>query len=82
MLTLNASSNSELGKSLKPEIVRVEITEQKVKIGDFDINYVRSSIDGGNPSKTLVCIPGAMGKLQKLHQDHKKIVKSSRIMDH
>lgn len=46
----------------------VKITEKKVKIGNLEINYVRSSIEGGNPSKVLVCMPGAMGNLKNYFQ--------------
>jgi hypothetical protein len=42
----------------------VRFTEEKVEIGGVDIKYVRSSIEGNKASKTLVCIPGAMGKFQ------------------
>lgn len=40
----------------------VKITEQKVKVGNYDINYVKSSFEGENPKKTLICLPGALGK--------------------
>lgn len=42
---------------------QVKITEQKVKVGKYEINYVRSTIESGNQKKTLVCLPGALGKL-------------------
>lgn len=41
----------------------VEIHEQKVKVGKIDINYVSSSVKGANPTKTVVCLPGALGEL-------------------
>jgi hypothetical protein len=41
----------------------VRATEKKVKVGDLDINYVRSALIGRNPSKTLLLLPGAMGKV-------------------
>ena len=47
----------------------VRTTEQKIKVGDININYVRSVIDGGNHSKTLLCLPGAMGNKKKLFED-------------
>jgi hypothetical protein len=39
----------------------VRVTEQKVKVGKYDINYAKSSIEGETPSKTLICLPGALG---------------------
>lgn len=39
----------------------VRVTEQKAKVGGVEINYVASSIEGGKPTKTLVCLPGALG---------------------
>jgi hypothetical protein len=41
---------------------KVAATEQKVKVGDLNINYVRSALGGGNPTKTLLMLPGAMGE--------------------
>lgn len=39
----------------------VTITEQKVKVGSLEINYVKSYVEGSNPSRTIVCLPGALG---------------------
>jgi hypothetical protein len=39
----------------------VLISEQKTKVGNFEINYVKSFIENGNPKSTLVCLPGALG---------------------
>lgn len=39
----------------------VRVTEQKIKVGNVEINYVASSIDGVKTTKTLVCLPGALG---------------------
>ena len=39
----------------------VKISEQKVKVGKYEINYVQSSLEGVNQEKTLVCLPGALG---------------------
>jgi hypothetical protein len=44
----------------------VRATEQKVKVGDLNINYVRSVLSDGTPSKTLLLLPGAMGNLFKV----------------
>lgn len=40
----------------------VKISEQKVTVGDVEINYVKSSLEGAEPKKTVVCLPGALGK--------------------
>jgi valacyclovir hydrolase len=39
----------------------VKITEQKVKVGNYDINYVRSRLGDEKAEKTLVMLPGALG---------------------
>lgn len=44
----------------------VQISEQKIRVGNFDINYVKSSVQGGNPQNTLICLPGALGKAASL----------------
>lgn len=40
----------------------ITISEQKVKVGSHEINYVKSLVEGENPTKTLVCLPGALGE--------------------
>lgn len=57
-----AISQLLLKRALSSVNVTVKITEQKVKVGKIEINYVRSSIEGGKQEKTLVCLPGALGE--------------------
>lgn len=40
----------------------VKVSEQKVKVGSYEINYVQSSVEGCNPKETLFCLPGALGE--------------------
>lgn len=49
-------------KSFSTKASTVKVSEQKVRVGSFDINYVKSSIEGEKPKKTLICLPGALGK--------------------
>lgn len=45
-------------------MVNVKTTEQKLKVGNFHINYVLSRCDGHNTDKTLIMLPGALGNLK------------------
>lgn len=44
----------------------VKIAEHKVKVGNHEINYVHSSLEGANQNKNLICVPGALGILLSL----------------
>lgn len=44
----------------------VKVSEQKVRVGRSEINYVNSSIEGRNPQKTLLLLPGALGENTEL----------------
>lgn len=57
---LSLHLSTKRGLSSAPGTVR--ISEQKVKVGKQEINFVRSSIEGENQEKTLVCLPGALGE--------------------
>lgn len=47
----------------------VKVSEQKVKVGKIEINYVRSALEGESQKKTLVCLPGALGdKMSSLNE--------------
>lgn len=42
---------------------KVKISEQKVKVGNFQINFVKSKLDDDKVAeKTLLMMPGALGK--------------------
>lgn len=45
----------------------VRISEQKIKVGKIEINYVKSAVEGVKQDKTLVCLPGALGKKTNSH---------------
>lgn len=40
----------------------VQITEQKIKVGEIFINYAISKVEGTKPKKTLILMPGFLGK--------------------
>lgn len=42
----------------------VKVSEQKVKVGRYQINYVKSFVPGTNPKNTLICLPGALGEIR------------------
>lgn len=44
----------------------VLITEHKVKVGKYLLNFVTSRLNNSNPEKTLFLIPGGLGKSLKL----------------
>lgn len=46
----------------------VLITEQKVLIGDYLINFVISKLDNRKQEKTLFLIPGGIGERLKCKQ--------------
>lgn len=40
----------------------VKVNELKVTVGAWSINYVESALENGNPSRSLICLPGALGE--------------------
>lgn len=60
---LRAEAFKLLHRAFGSSQAAVKITEQKVTVGKVDINYVKSSLEGADPKKTVVCLPGALGKL-------------------
>lgn len=40
----------------------VKVNEQKVTVGTWSINYVESALKNSNKSKSLICLPGALGE--------------------
>jgi hypothetical protein len=40
----------------------VKISEQTIKVRNQHVTYVKSSIEEENPTKTLICLPGSLGK--------------------
>ena len=49
-------------RAFSGKALSVKISEQKVKVGNYEINYVKSFLEGENPQKTLICLPGALGE--------------------
>lgn len=41
----------------------VKIKEDKIKVGNYQINYALSKIDGNQTEKTLIMLPGALGEI-------------------
>lgn len=40
----------------------VKVNEQKVTVGTCSINYVQAALENSNPSRSLICLPGALGE--------------------
>lgn len=51
-----------LAAKLYSNIASVKVSEQKVKVGSNEINYVKSELNNGiEKKKSLVLLPGALG---------------------
>lgn len=63
ILTSRPSSIIFSNIRLLSSISNVKISEQKIKVGNYQINYVVSKCEGQKTDKTLIMLPGALGEV-------------------
>ncbi|CAG9810770.1 unnamed protein product [Chironomus riparius] len=61
VLTSHSTSRIYRNIRLLSSMSNVKISEQKVKVGNYQINYVVSKCEGEKTDKTLIMLPGALG---------------------